>query len=47
MELPKDGGAPRKDSVDARRKIAEMAVKLAKAGEISLEAAVDPVVDAT
>jgi len=39
-ELPADGGgAPRKDTAEARRKIADMAVKLAKAGDISLQAA--------
>jgi flagellar motor switch protein FliG len=38
-ELPVDGGAPRNDTIEARRKIADMAVKLAKAGDISLQAA--------
>jgi flagellar motor switch protein FliG len=40
-EIPADSGTPNKDTAGARRKIAEMAVKLAKAGEISLQAAPD------
>jgi flagellar motor switch protein FliG len=45
-ELPADGGAPRNDTVENRRKIADMAVKLARTGEISLQAAPEAAAEA-